>query len=66
MNTTLAMAVAAGLVLAAVLLTIGFFFLRKKVGQERLGIRTEAERALADARKQADSRLREADIEAKE
>jgi ribonuclease Y len=66
MNTTLAMAVAAGLVLAAVLLTIGFFFLRKKVKQERLGIRTEAERALADARKQADSRLREADIEAKE
>jgi ribonuclease Y len=60
------MAVAAGLVLAAVLLTIGFFFLRKKVKQERLGIRTEAERALADARKQADSRLREADIEAKE
>jgi ribonuclease Y len=66
MNTTLAMAVAAGLVLASVLLTIGFFFLRKKVKQERLGIRTEAERALADARKQADSRLREADIEAKE
>jgi ribonucrease Y len=60
------MAVAAGLVLVAVLLTIGFFFLRKKVGQERLGIRTEAERALAEARKQADSRLREADIEAKE
>jgi ribonuclease Y len=66
MNTTFAMAVAAGLVLAAVLSAIGVFFLRKKVGQERLGIRTEAERALAEARKQADSRLREADIEAKE
>ncbi len=60
------MAAAAGLVFAVVLLAIGFFFLRKKVGSERLGIRTEAERALADARKQADSRLREADIEAKE
>jgi len=66
MNTTFAMAVAAGLVLAAVLSAIGVFFLRKKVGQERLGIRTEAERALSEARKQADSRLREADIEAKE
>jgi ribonuclease Y len=66
MNTTFAMAVAAGLVLAAVLSAVGVFFLRKKVGQERLGIRTEAERALAEARKQADSRLREADIEAKE
>ncbi len=66
MNTTLAMAVAAGLVLAAVLLVIGYLFLRKKVEKERLGIRTEAERALAEARKQADSKLREADIEAKE
>ncbi len=66
MNTTFAVAVAAGLALAVVLLAVGAFFLRKKVGSERLGIRTEAERALAEARKQADSRLREADIEAKE
>ena len=66
MNTTFAMAAAAGLVVAAVLLAIGFFFLRKKVGSERLGIRTEAEKALAEARKQAESKLREADIEAKE
>jgi ribonucrease Y len=66
MNTSLAMAVAAGLGLAAVLLAIGYFSLRKKVGQERQGIRTEADRALAEARKQADSKIREADIEAKE
>src|SRR5206468_5461458 len=66
MNTSFAMAAAAGLVLAVVLLAIGSFFLRKKVGQERLGIRTEADRALAEARKQADSKIREADIEAKE
>ncbi|HWZ86403.1 MAG TPA: ribonuclease Y [Thermoanaerobaculia bacterium] len=66
MITSLAMALAAGLVLAVVLLAIGFFFLRKKVETERLGIRTEADRALADARKQADSKIREADIEAKE
>jgi ribonuclease Y len=66
MNTSFAMALAAGLVLAMVLLAIGVFFLRKKVETERLGIRTEADRALADARKQADSKIREADIEAKE
>ncbi len=66
MNTTFAMAAAAGLVVAVVLLAVGFFFLRKKVGSERLGIRTEAEKALAEARKQAESKLREADIEAKE
>jgi ribonuclease Y len=66
MNTSFAMAIAAGLVLAAVLLAIGYLFLRKKVEQERLGIRTEADRALAEARKQADSKIREADIEAKE
>jgi ribonuclease Y len=66
MNTTFAMAAAAGLIVAVVLLAIGYAILRKKVGQERLGIRTEAEKALADARKQADSKLREADIEAKE
>ena len=47
MNTTFAMAAAAGLVVAVVLLAIGYAILRKKVGQERLGIRTEAEKALA-------------------
>src|SRR5262249_4211138 len=39
---------------------------RKKVAQERSGIRAEADRALADAKKQAESKIREADIEAKE
>ncbi len=66
MNTTFAAAAVAGLVLAAVLTAIGYFFTRKKVGKERLGIRTEADRALAEARKQAESKVREADIEAKE
>ena len=66
MMTNFAAAAVAGLVLAAVLTAIGYFFTRKKVEKERLGIRTEADRALADARKQAESKVREADIEAKE
>jgi ribonucrease Y len=66
MSTSFAVAAAAGLVLAAILTAIGFFTTRKKVEQERLGIRAEADRALAEARKQAESKIREADIEAKE
>jgi ribonuclease Y len=66
MNTSIAIAVAAGLVVAAVLLALGYAFLRKKVEQERAGIRSEADKALADARKLAETKVREADIEAKE
>ncbi len=66
MNTTLATAIAAGLGLAAVLLAVGWFLLKKRVERERQGIRTEADRALAEAKKQAESKIREADIEAKE
>jgi ribonuclease Y len=66
MNTSIAIAVAAGLVVAAVLLALGYAFLRKKVEQERSGIRSEADKALADARKLAETKVREADIEAKE
>jgi ribonuclease Y len=66
MNTSIAIAVAAGLVVAAVLLALGYAFLRKKVEQERAGIRSEADKALADARRLAETKVREADIEAKE
>ena len=66
MNTSIAIAIAAGFVVAAVLLAVGYLSLRKKVDRERAGIRGEADRALADARRQADSKIREADIEAKE
>ncbi|HEY1250184.1 MAG TPA: ribonuclease Y [Thermoanaerobaculia bacterium] len=66
MNTSIAIAVVVGLVAAAVLLALGYLFLRKKVQQERAGIRTEADRALADARRLAETKVREADIEAKE
>jgi len=66
MTTSLAIAIAAGFVLAAVLLAIGWTTLRKKVDAERAGIRSEADKALAEARRQAESKVREADIEAKE
>ena len=66
MNASLATAIAAGLVLAAILLAVGWVLLKKRVERERQGIRTEADRALAEAKKQADSKIREADIEAKE
>ena len=66
MNTSIAIAVAAGLVVAAVLLAVGYAFLRQKVERERAGIHGEAERALADAKQQGESKIREADIEAKE
>jgi ribonuclease Y len=66
MTTSIAIAIAAGLVLAAVLLAIGWSTLRKKVEAERAGIRSEADKALAEAKRQAESKIREADIEAKE
>ena len=66
MNTVLATAIAAGVVLAAVLVAVGWFLMRQRVERERQGIRTEADRALAEAKKQAESKIREADIEAKE
>jgi ribonucrease Y len=66
MNTSIAIAVAVGLIVAAVLLALGYSFLRKKVQQERAGIRSEADRALAEAKRQGESKIREADIEAKE
>jgi hypothetical protein len=66
MNTSIAIAVAAGLVVAAVLLALGYAFLRKKVEHERKGIRAEADKAPADAKRTAETKVREADIEAKE
>jgi ribonuclease Y len=66
MNTDLAIAIAAGLILAAVATVIALVLLRKKVGQERAEIRTAADRALAEANRGADAKLREASVEAKE
>jgi ribonucrease Y len=66
MTTSIAIAVAAGLIVAAALLALGYFSLRKKVEQERKGIRTEADKALVDAKRMAETKVREADIEAKE
>jgi len=66
MNTDLAIAIAAGLILAAVATVIALVLLRKKVGQERAEIRTAADRALAEANRAADAKLRESSVEAKE
>jgi ribonuclease Y len=66
MNTDLAIAIAAGLILAAVATVIALVLLRKKVGHERAEIRTAADRALAEANRAADAKLREAAVEAKE
>ncbi|HEX4439365.1 MAG TPA: ribonuclease Y [Thermoanaerobaculia bacterium] len=66
MTTSIAIAIAAGIILAGVLLAVGYSILRKKVDVERAGIRTEADKALAEAKRQAEAKVREADIEAKE
>jgi ribonucrease Y len=66
MNTDLAIAIAAGFLLAAVLAVVAYFLLRKKVERERKEIRAEADRALGEASRAAEAKLREASIEAKE
>jgi ribonucrease Y len=66
MNKDLAIAIAVGFLLAAVLAVILYFLLRKKVERERREIRIEADRALGEANRAAEAKLREASIEAKE
>jgi ribonuclease Y len=66
MNTALAIAIAAGLVLAVVVTLIAYSALKKKVDRERSEIRSQADRALAEANRAAEAKLREASIEAKE
>ena len=66
MSTDLAIAIAVGLVVAAAISGVAFLFLRKKVARERAGIRTEADRVLAEATRASEAKLREASIEAKE
>jgi ribonuclease Y len=66
MSTSLAIALAAGLLVAAVVGGIVFAVLRKKLVEERASIRKESERIRSEATKAADGKLREASIEAKE
>jgi ribonuclease Y len=66
MNTEIAIAIAVGLVVAAVVAGIAYSVLRKKVRSEQAGIRTEADRIRVEAEKAAEAKLREAAIEAKE
>jgi ribonuclease Y len=66
MSTSLAIAVAAGLVTAAVFGAVAFAVSRKKLAAERSGIRTEAERIRGEANRAAEAKLREASVESKE
>ncbi len=66
MNTDLVISIAAGFLVALVTVGLLYLFLRKKVVRERSGIRSDAERVLAEASKSAEAKLREASIEAKE
>src|SRR6266851_424715 len=66
MNTDLAIAIAAGFLLAAAISAVAYLSLRKSVERERRAIRTEADRILAEANRGGEAKLREASIEAKE
>jgi ribonucrease Y len=66
MSTSLAIAIAAGLAVAAVFGAIAFVMARRSLSGERSALRTEAERIRAEATKAAEGKLREASVEAKE
>ncbi|HTO77831.1 MAG TPA: ribonuclease Y [Thermoanaerobaculia bacterium] len=66
MSTSLAIAIAAGLAVAAVFGAIAFVMARRSLSGERSALRTEAERIRAEAAKSAEGKLREASVEAKE
>ncbi len=66
MSTSLAIAIAAGLAVAAVFGAIAFVMARRSLAGERTALGTEAERIRAEAAKAAEGKLREASVEAKE
>ena len=66
MDTAIVIAVATGLAVAVVGAGIAYTVLRKKLREERASIRVESDRVIGDAARQAESKLREASIEAKE
>jgi ribonuclease Y len=66
MSTTLAIAVAAGLLVAAAAGFIAFALSRKKLAAERSRIQGDAERIRSEATRTAEAKVREASIEAKE
>ena len=59
MDKDLAIAIAAGFLLAAAISVIAYIFLRKKLVAERKNIRGEADRVLAEATRGAEAKLRE-------
>ena len=66
MSTSLAIAVAAGLLVAAAVGLVVFAVARKKLAEERTRIRGEAERIRSEAMRAAEAKQREASVEAKE
>jgi ribonuclease Y len=66
MSTSLAIAVAAGLLVAAGVALVVFAVARKKLAEERSRIRGEAERIRSEAVRAAEAKQREAAVEAKE
>ncbi|MFN2386179.1 MAG: ribonuclease Y [Thermoanaerobaculia bacterium] len=66
MDTNIVIAIATGLAVALVVAGISYSVLRKKLKEERAGIRMEADRLIGEASRAAEAKLREASIEAKE
>jgi ribonuclease Y len=66
MDTNIVIAIATGLAVAVVVAGIAYSVLRKKLKEERSGIRVEADRLIGEANRAAEAKLREASIEAKE
>ncbi|MBC8646649.1 MAG: ribonuclease Y [Thermoanaerobaculia bacterium] len=66
MDTNLVIAIATGLAVAVVVTGIAYAVLRKKLKEERSGIRVESDRLLGEANRAAEAKTREASIEAKE
>jgi len=65
MNTSIAISIAMAIMAVAFAL-LAYFLLRSQVKRERAAIREDADRALAEATRAGEARLREASVEAKE
>ena len=66
MDTNFAIAIAVGLAVAGGIGAFAYFTFKKKFEGRQAGVRVEADRLLAEAKKTAEAKLREASIEAKE
>jgi ribonuclease Y len=66
MDSNILIAIAVGLAIAGVVAVAAYVSLKKKFATRGAAVQAEADRVLADARKAAEAKLREASIEAKE